>query len=244
MIEVTQFHFSKADFAGMPPEERALIFLAGQTVNQVNVWLKLVRLSSSFASSSEVENKLSQAQTLILLRALFGTLHEGWVWQIRKDMGPLIAKYLPMLGVDSQTARKKLAKRLGNGGTMEELRNGYSFHSPTTAMLDKTFAAVPEDEDWSWYMTEEYSTTLLLSCETLMGYGVAKAGMGADPNDSFGNIVTQVMDVANFMNEFLTGLLVAALNSNLPEKCRQSAIRIEHAPQLKDAALPFYVEGI
>ncbi len=37
MIEVTQYHFSKADFAGMPPEKRALIFLAGQTVNQVNV---------------------------------------------------------------------------------------------------------------------------------------------------------------------------------------------------------------
>lgn len=176
MIEVTQYHFSKADFAGMPPGERALIFLAGQTVNQLNVWLKLIRLSSSFESASEVENKLSAAQTHILLRALFGTLHEAWVWQTRKDMGPLIASYLPKLPVDSQAARKTLSKRLANGGTMDALRNGYSFHSPTTAMLDETFAAMPEDEDWSWYVTDEYSSTLMLSCETVLGYGVAGEG--------------------------------------------------------------------
>lgn len=244
MIEVTQYHFSKADFAGMPPGERALIFLAGQTVNQVNVWLKLIRLSSSFESASEVENKLSAAQTHILLRALFGTLHEAWVWQTRKDMGPLIASYLPKLPVDSQAARKTLSKRLANGGTMDALRNGYSFHSPTTAMLDETFAAMPEDEDWSWYVTDEYSSTLMLSCETVLGYGVAGEGKGADLNDGFGNILSEVIGVANAMNEFMTGLAVVALRSNLPEEPRQSAVMIEHAPQLKDAALPFYIEGI
>lgn len=244
MIEVTQFHFSKADFAGMPPEERALIFLAGQTVNQVNVWLKLIRLSSIFESASEIENKLSAAQTHILLRALFGTLHEAWVWQTRKEMGPLIASYLPKLPADSQAARKTLSKRLGNGGTMDALRNGYSFHSPTTAMLNETFAKMPEDEDWSWYVTDEHSSTLMLSCETVLGYGVAGEGKGADLNDGFGNILSEVIGVANVMNEFMTGLAVAVLRSNLPKKPRQSAITIKHAPQLKDFALPFYVEGI
>ncbi len=244
MIQVTQFHFSKADFAGMPPDERALIFLTGQTINQVNVWLKLIRLSSSFESASAVENKLSAAQTHILLRALFGTLHEAWVWQTRKDMGPLIARYLPNLPVDAQTARKMLSKRLGNGGTMDALRNGYSFHSPTATMLDETFAAMPEDEDWSWYVTDEYSSTLMLSCETVLGYGVASKGNGADLNEGFGNILSEVIGIANAMNEFMTGLAVVALRSNLPQKTRQSPVMIEHAPQLKDAVLPFYIEGI
>lgn len=244
MIEVTQFHFSKADFAGMPPEERALLFLTGQTINQVNVWLKLIRLSSSFESISEVENKLSAAQTHILLRALFGTLHEAWVWQTRADMGPLIARYLPKLPVDAQAARKTLSKRLGNGGTMDALRNGYSFHSPTTTMLDQTFAAMPNDEDWSWYVTDEHSSTLMLSCETVLGYGVAGEGNGIDLNDGFGKILSEVIGVANAMNEFMTGLAVVALRSNLPGKPRQSTIMIEHAPQLKDAVLPFYIEGI
>ncbi len=244
MIRVTQYHFSKADFAGMLPEERALIFLAGQTINQVNVWLKLIRLSSSFESASEVENKLSAAQTHILLRALFGTLHEAWVWQTRKDMGLLIASYLPTLSADSQAARKTLSKHLSNGGTMGALRNGYSFHSPTTAVLDKTFTMMPEDEDWSWYVTDEHSSTLMLSCETVLGYGVAGEGMGADLNDCFSNILSEVIGVANAMNEFMTELVVVALRSNLPEKRKQSAVMIEHAPQLKDAALPFYIEGI
>lgn len=244
MIEVTKFHFSKADFAGMSPEERAVIFLAGQTVNQVNVWLKLIRLSLNFESASEVEKKLCEAQTHILLRALFGTLHEAWVWQTRKDMGPLIANYLPKLPVTSQDARKTLSKRLGNRGTMDRLRNRYSFHSPTTAVLGEAFAMMPEDEDWSWYVTDEHSSTLMLSCETVLGYGIAGEGKGTDPNDGFGNILSEVVCVANAMNEFLNGLLVAALHSNLPEKPRQSAVMIEHAPQLKDAALPFYIKGI
>lgn len=244
MIEVTQFHLSKADFAGMPPEEQALIFLAGQTVSQVNIWLKLIRLSSSFESASEIENKLSAAQTHVLLRALFGTLHEAWKWQTRKDMGSLIAGYLPKLPVDSQTAHKTLSKRLGKRGTMATLRNGYSFHSPTTATLNNTFAAMPDDEDWSWYVTDEHSSTLMLSCETVLGYGVAGEGKGADPNDGFGKILSEVMGVANAMNEFMTGLMTVALCSNLPGKPRQSAVMIEHAPQLQDAALPFYIEGI
>jgi hypothetical protein len=46
------------------------------------------------------------------------------------------------------------------------------------------------------------------------------------------------------MNEFMSGLMAIALRSNLPEKPRQSAVMIKHAPQLKDAALPFYIEGI
>ena len=202
MIEVTQFHFSKADFAGLPPEERALIFLAGQTVNQVNVWLKLISLSSSFKSASEVENKLSAAQTHILLRALFGTLHEAWVWQTRKDMGPLIASYLPKLSVVSQTARKTLSKRLGNGGTVDLLRNKYSFHSPTTAMLNETFAAMPEDEDWSWYVTDEHSTSLMMSCETVLGYGVAREGKCVDPNDGFDKVLFEVVGVVNAHERF------------------------------------------
>ena len=68
--------------------------------------------------------------------------------------------------------------------------------------------------------------------------------MGADPYDGFGKILSEVMVVANAMNEFVTELLVVALHSNLPEKPRQSSILIEHAPQLKDALLPFYIEGI
>lgn len=244
MIEVTKFHFSKADFASMPPEERALIFLAGQTVNQINVWLKVILLSSSFKSPNEVENKLSAAQTHILLRALFGTLHEAWMWQVRKDMGPLIANYLPKLSIGSQAAHKRLSKHLGNGGMLDALRNRYAFHSPTTAMLSKTFAMMPEDEDWSWYMTDEPSSMLMLSCETVLGYGVAGEGMGADPNDGFDNILSEVISVAKAMNEFMNGLVVVALCSNLPEKPTQSVIMIEHAPQLKDTLLPFYIEGI
>ena len=244
MIEVTQFHFSKADFAGMPSAERALVFLAGQTVNQVNVWLKLIRLSSSFESASEVENKLSAAQTHILLRALFGTLHEAWVWQKRKDMGKLIEKYWCNLPRASQDAHKTLSKSLGGRGMIAALRNGYSFHSPTTAVLDKTFYDMPENEDWSWYITNEHSNSLMFSCETVLGYGVAVEGNGVDLNDGFSKVLSGVIGVANAMNEFMTELVTLVLCSNLENKPEQSAIMIEHAPQLKDAVIPFYIEGI
>jgi hypothetical protein len=244
MIEVTQFHLSKADLAEMPSEERALIFLAGQTLNQINTWLKLIRMSSSSEGASELEQKLSAAQTHILLRALFGTLHEAWVWQTRKDIGPLIGRYMDRLPPVSGTARKVLSKHLARGGTLDGLRNGFSFHSPTTASLDDSFAVIPENEDWSWYVTSEHSTTLMLSCETVLNYGVANMGQGADLNERFRNLLSETITVANAMNEFLTGLVVVALHSNLPNKPRQSSLQIRDAPHLADAIIPFFVRGI
>jgi hypothetical protein len=78
----------------------------------------------------------------------------------------------------------------------------------------------------------------------VLGYGVAAEGKGTDLNDGFGNILSEVISVANAMNEFMTGLVAVALKSSLQEEPRQSAVMIEHAPKLKDVALPFYIEGI
>ena len=92
-------------------------------------------------------------------------------------------------------------------------------------------------------MTDEHSSTLILSCETLLGYGVAGEGKGSDRNGGFGNIIFEVIGVANAMNEFMTGLVVVALRSDVQAQPKQSTIVIEHAPLLNDAVLPVYSEG-
>lgn len=206
MIKVYKYELAKSDFAAMTQEERALIFLAGQTLNVVSTWIKLIRLSSGHEPAWEVEQKIGAGQTHILLRALFGALHEAWSWQKRPDMGPLIArKYLPQLDLDALAARKVLSKRLGSArGIIGKLRNGYAFHNSSTEALVEAFDAMPENEDWSWYVTEELTTSFYLSCELVVGYGIAALPGASDLNAGFSEILHEVIETANAMNHYVT----------------------------------------
>jgi hypothetical protein len=247
LIQVYKYQLAKSDFGAMPREERALIFLAGQTLNVVSTWIKLIRLSSQHEPVWEAEQKISGGQTHILLRALFGALHEAWSWQTRPDMGPLIArKYLPQLDEDAQAARKAVSRRLGGGGgIIGKLRNGYAFHNPSTDALDEAFDAMPESEDWSWYVTEELTTSFYLSCELVVGYGIAALPGASDLNAGFKEILREVIEIANAMNHYVTALLAVVLASNIPVKPEGIPVRaIDNAPNIVEAALPFYVEGI
>jgi hypothetical protein len=246
VIEVSKFQFSKGDFAAIPKEERALIFLAGHTVNTINVWLKIIRLSSLHEPSHPVEAKLNAAQTQILLRALFGALHEAWVWQTRLDIGPLIGrKYLPNLPPEAKEARNFLTKHLSGSGLLNALRNGYSHHNPSTDNLDIAFGTMPPEEDWSWYVTDKYTTSFFLSCETVIGYGVAGVADASNLNAGFARILSDTMMVANAMNLYVEALLVAAVRSNIPVKPPQTiAMRVNNAVDARTFSLPFYVEGL
>jgi len=246
VIEVTKFEFSKNDFAMIPKEERALIFLAGHTVNAINTWLKIIKLSSLHEPVRTVEAKLSAAQTQILLRALFGTIHEAWVWQTRVDMGPLIGrKYLPNLPPAAKEARTFLTKHLGGSGLLSTLRNSYAYHSPSADRLDVAFEAMPPEEDWSWYVTDQYSSSFFLSCETVIGYGIAGVAEAPDLNAGLTQILSETIMVANAMNLYVEALLVAAVKSNIPAKPPQSiAMRVDDAVDARTFSLPFYVEGL
>lgn len=68
----------------MPERERAMFLLLGYAANQVAFYTKLAILSTNYESADAVENTLSAAQSLMIVRTVAGILHETWDGIIRK----------------------------------------------------------------------------------------------------------------------------------------------------------------
>ena len=73
----------------MPARERAMFLLLGYAANQVAFYSKLTILSTNYNSADEVENTLSAAQSLMIVRTVAGVLHETWDGIIRKALPQL-----------------------------------------------------------------------------------------------------------------------------------------------------------
>ena len=78
MIKVYTVPITKADFRKIPSDERALVFVAGHILNQISVFMKLVRFSTSKDPPHPIEGRVSAAQSQLILRCLIGVLVEAW----------------------------------------------------------------------------------------------------------------------------------------------------------------------
>lgn len=246
MITVEGFHFTKDDFAGLAKQERALIFLAGHTLNQIGVWVRLLRFATNHAQDGSLEERISGAQSQVVLRALCGVLVEAWEWLKRPESNLLVGRtYLPLLPEESQAAYAELKKHFGGSGLLHQLRNRFLYHYPTTDDIDAAFANAPAEEDWAWYVSDEHTNSIYLSCELVVGRGTMRLADAADHQAGLSRIAGEAVRVANGMTEFLTGLLAVAVQTNFPASPPRSvALRIEDAPDAGQFVLPFFAEGL
>ena len=246
MIKVEKWEFTKADLAAIAPDQRALLILTGHTLNTIAVWIKLIRLSTNYEAAEDVEGRLSSAQSHILLRSLYGAITEAWEWLKRPESQRLIGlEYLNNLHVDARTAYALLKSYFGGSNTLNLVRNRYAYHYPTTDDLRQAFESVPENEDWSWYISEENTNSFYLSCEIVVGYGAIGVVGEPDQNDGLNRLLKETMSVANALNDFLAGLLAAMVRSNFSKfPARTLALELSAAPDGRSSALHFFFENL
>jgi CRISPR/Cas system-associated protein endoribonuclease Cas2 len=91
VVEVFTVPISKAQFRRLPQEERALIFVCGHILNQISVFMKLVRFSTNHDPPNPVEAKVSGMQSQIILRCLMAVLSEACVYFEKREV--IIGKY-------------------------------------------------------------------------------------------------------------------------------------------------------
>ena len=246
MIEVQKFRISKEDFGALPPEERSIIFLSGHTLNALSAWIKILRFSSNHKTDRPVEAMASAAQSQVILRSLLGVLVEAWEWQKRPETMLLVGrKYLDVMPTEAREAYADLKKHFGASGMLHKIRNRFSYHYPNTADLVAAFDQTPADEDWSWYVSDEYTNSLYLSCELVIGRGVFNMMGEQDYEMGHTKLLHESMAVANAMNTFLIGLITEAVKANFP--VRPSLIHemeIENAMNGNTFSIPFYFESI
>jgi len=244
MITVYRVPISKEQFRSIPSAERGLVFVAGHILNQIGVFMKLVRFSTSHTSEDPIESRLSAAQSQLLLRCLIGVLVEAWEFLRRPGNQKIIGIYSASIGDVGAASHESLKKQFGKSGLLHKLRNAFLYHYPKPEQLDAGFDWIPDDEDWDWYLSESNTNSFYFSCELAFGYAIMKNTGEPLHIGAFGTVMQQVMQVANTLPDFLMPLMRAILFKNLGEKILtpQSGTAINNAPKIDDFWIPYFAE--
>src|ERR1700692_218187 len=112
MLHVLQLPMTKEVLQKMSVEERSLFLLLGHASNQVNALWKLVIIATNEAPENPIEQRVTGAQTQILVRLTIGAMHEAW---LLVERGLLRSKagreWVSSLDAEAQTALEQLKKR-------------------------------------------------------------------------------------------------------------------------------------
>jgi hypothetical protein len=243
-IDVYRVPISKEQFQSIPPDQRAIVFVAGHILNQVGVFIKLVRFSTNADPTDPIEERVSAAQSQLILRCLMGVLVEAWEFIRRPANQRIIGNYLSGIDDDGRASYDKLKKHFGKSGLLYKLRNSFLYHYPKSAELDEAFKSIPSDEEWEWYLSEANTNSFYFSCELAIGYGIMGATEEPIHISAFGIVMREVMQVANTLPYFLMPLMKAILTKHLGASILnpQPGTVIKGAPQLGQFWIPFFAD--
>jgi hypothetical protein len=80
--------------------------VSGHILNQISVFMKLVRFSTSKDPANPIEANVSGMQSQLILRCLIGVLAEACVWL--EERQPLIETYLATMHPEGRDAYSKM----------------------------------------------------------------------------------------------------------------------------------------
>ena len=241
-IEIHQIRITKAQMAGLAANERGLMILAGHTLNVIGVWHRLAKMSSNKTPDNEIESSISESQTHILLRSLYGSLAEAWKW-IKKNSQIIKNEYVPRMSGQGVAAYEFLCQHLDEPGILHKIRNKFAYHYPDPTLLETSFASVPEDGDWSWYIASDLCNSFWVSSELVMGYGTMGLTGMTDPVKGFRAIAEEFFCVSDQLQDFLKALLHAMLVRHFPDLAHTPVVHtVENAPSGREFWIPFYTD--
>jgi hypothetical protein len=98
VLDILQLSMPKETLAKMTTEERSLFLLLGYASNQVNLLWKLVIIATNQTPDNPIEQRVSGAQTQILVRFTIGAMWEAWLLVERGFLKNKIGRdYVPLL---------------------------------------------------------------------------------------------------------------------------------------------------
>ena len=241
-VHVRVFEFTKADFASVPGEDRRILILGGHLLNQLGVWAKFLAATVNAKTADSVIDSMNAAQSQIIVRTLVGTMFEGWKWMNSRETSSRIRdSYLDELPPSSAAAYRRLGKHFGSG-LFAKVRDNFAYHFPDREALEVAFDATPDEQPFSWYMSDENTNSLYFGCEAVIGHGVY--GLAKETNGRSGimRLIPEATAAINDINEFLQGLLSCVVGRHLGH-CSRSQFLVEGVPG-PSYALPFLLHEV
>jgi hypothetical protein len=256
MLDILRIPISKADLLKMPVEERSLFLLLGYASNQVNALWKLVIIATNPTNRDPVEERLSGAQTQILIRLLIGAMREALKLVEKRFLGsPVGKRFVPLLDAQAEEALARLKKRFSGPDMLVTVRDNFAFHHPTTEDMEAAFQqAMLHEEDegenyWCIYMTyappnsSALLNTFFFVSDFVAVHGMANALNESDVNEAHRKLLTELAPVANNLSEFTFGFAAAIFRKYFGSELSATVVaKIADAPNIDDVTLPFLVE--
>jgi hypothetical protein len=249
MVEVYKIALPKDKLMAMPEKERSLMMLLGYAANQISFFEKLVVLSSNKDGPTEMEQKLSGAQTQMSLRVLIGVLNEAWELVRKRFLGAPYGKaYQTQLDQQGAEALARMNKRTGKEGLLANLRNAWIFHHPDEDEIaeDACAAALADplcDLEWTWYFSTSNYNSFFYPSEMVALHGIAAKLKEQNLIEAQRKLMANVMAIAEDMNHVIHAIISVLYKQNIgPELLPEPLVKITTAPSIFDVWIPFFVE--
>lgn len=246
MIDVYEFKITKAELAAMPEKDRHALILCGHAMNQINTLMKIVTVLNNHDGETGVEEKVSAAQTLVMLRYLFGTLAETWKMVTDRIKSTKEGKgHLEKMGDTGRDALTRLNRQFGGPSLLHKIRNSIAFHYSNDAELKANFEATPEDDDmWSWYLSATNANSFYYLNEVIVIHGLLEVTGKADLSEAFSEVMAVAMETTNDLSDFLQSYLRVLVLVHFPQILNQKnvVLTVDSPPNLKKFKVPFYFE--
>lgn len=249
-MNITSLRLTKKTLSRMPVKDRTLLLLVGNISNEINVLQKLLMMVRKKDVDSRVIDIVEAGQALIFMRMLIGKLHEAHV---------LVAKRVnsdERFGRNADWAGKEQLKRANKhfnkwGALISSVRNKLSFHSwDQDGLVEKTFAEIPEDEPWDFYLTGMVANSFYYASEmvvtrSMIGLtGVAKAAPTGINVEAAGlaEVFDAALDGANLLAQLFQVLMVEIIDQSVDESLETEELDIGQPPQMSQFHLPFFFD--
>lgn len=250
MKDVLKIEVPKERIMAMPARERAMFLLLGYAANQVAFYTKIAILSTNYNSSDDIENTLSAAQSLMILRTVAGVLHETWSGVINKHFlgSPEGRTYVDAMDDQGKQALDKLKKLFSKSGLLAGIRNDFAFHYPKDTDIEaacQLAAADPAtDADWHWYYAKSGWNSFYFLSEIIVMHGVLQSAGCSNFADAQQPLQTDMRTANNEMVTLLQCLIAAMWSKNVANEFEATVVtKLHNAPNLFEFALPYFFDN-
>lgn len=219
-IGIREVQFTKADFAAIPEDDRALFFMAAQTANELAMLRSLIVQALDGARGDRVLAETGLGLAFFLARQLAGRVTEGWENLFRaagKDqqfqklwdqLPEQVQKDSMRDDVDEARASLVAAFEAEEQPFLRRVRHKLAFHLDRPAIIG-AFAILPDDFALNDFHTGHRGSTFYGGADTVMALAASHLIGSQNPAEGMHRVVDEANRLGGDLETVIDAYLVA-----------------------------------
>ncbi|HBL23361.1 MAG TPA: hypothetical protein DDZ40_04515 [Deltaproteobacteria bacterium] len=216
---------SKTQFDLLPEKERILFVQIGHLANELTVLTKLLIFAHT-DSNLEVVRRAYTMQASVIARICIGKLFEGWrLLENSLFATSLSKKYegkLPKVGAE---ILENLKKYFGKKNLIPEIRNKFSFHNPSSEIINNLLFSIPKEAELHLYLGTQHANSNYYLSEEIISRAMLNCVQSDNLQQAMDKVYKELLQVSGWFVEFC-GHCMATLAEEHSGRCKKD-LRIE-----------------